>query len=82
VFEDTADIERGRWYEFDIKLRFDPFGKGLLTVHRDGVEVASYTGPLGYNDESPPYPKVGIYRDTRPETQARRFRGLTITRLD
>jgi hypothetical protein len=82
VFEDASDIERGRWYDFEIKLRFDPFGKGLLNVRRDGVETANYTGPLGYNDESPPYPKVGIYRDTRPETQARRYRGLTITRLD
>jgi hypothetical protein len=82
IFQDDSDIRRGHWYEFEIKLRFDPFGRGLATVHRDGVELVNYTGPLGYNDDSPPYPKIGIYRDTRPETQARRYRGLTITRVD
>jgi hypothetical protein len=82
VFEDSADIERGRWYTFDIRVRFDPFGNGLLTVRRDGVEVAQYTGPLGYNDAEPPYPKVGIYRDSRPEPQARRYRDLKIKLLD
>ncbi|MGC3970865.1 MAG: heparin lyase I family protein [Pirellulales bacterium] len=81
VFEDTADIRRGQWYDFDVVVRFDPFGKGLLTVRRDGVELVNYDGPLGYNDELPPYPKVGIYRDTRPEPQARRYRALTITEL-
>jgi hypothetical protein len=63
-------------------LRFDPFGRGLATVRRDGVELVRYTGPLGYNDASPPYSKVGIYRDTRPEPQARRYRALTITEVE
>ena len=82
VFEDASDIQRGRWYDFDLTVRFDPFGKGRLSVRRDGVEVVDYTGPLGYNDELPPYAKIGIYRETRPEPQARRYRSLTITQLD
>jgi hypothetical protein len=82
VFEDSADIERGHWYTFDIRVRFDPFGNGLLTVRRDDAEVVQYTGPLGYNDAEPPYPKVGIYRDSRPEPQARRYRDLKIKLLD
>jgi Polysaccharide lyase len=82
VFTDSRDIERNRWYRFDIRVRFDPFGDGVLTVQRDGVEVANYSGPLGYNDAKPPYAKVGIYRDSCPEPQARRYRGLTIKRLD
>lgn len=82
VYDDTSAIERGRWYDFDIKLRFDPFGDGLATVRRDRVELARYSGPLGYNDALPPYAKIGIYRETRPEPQARRYRALTIKQLD
>ena len=82
VFEDTADIQRGRWYDFDIKIRFDPFGDGFVTVRRDGTEVVNYKGPLGYNDELPPYAKIGIYRETCPEMQARRYRALSITQID
>jgi hypothetical protein len=82
IFEDTATIERGRWYRFEVTLRFDPFGDGMALVKRDGREIANYTGPLGYNDEKPPYFKVGIYRETQADTQARRYRGLTIAKLD
>lgn len=82
IFDDANDIERDRWYDFDIRVRFDPFGDGALEIRRDGAEVARYAGPLGYNDAKPPYPKIGIYRDTRPEPQSRRYRGLTIKCLD
>ena len=82
VFEDNAKIQRDRWYAFDITIRFDPFGKGLVTVRRDGVQIVNYHGPLGYNDEQPPYFKVGIYRDSQPDTQARRYRRLTMTKMD
>ncbi|HWA97103.1 MAG TPA: heparin lyase I family protein [Pirellulales bacterium] len=82
VFEDTKDIERGRWYAFDMRVRFDPSGNGMARVRRDGVELANYQGPLGYNDAKPPYAKLGIYRDTRPEPQARRYRALSIKQVD
>jgi hypothetical protein len=82
IFEDTGLIERGRWYQFDVTLRFDPFGKGTAVVRRDGNEIANYEGPLGYNDEKPPYLKIGIYRATEADTQARRYRALKITKLD
>ncbi len=82
VFEDTAKIRRNHWYVFDVTIRFDPQGQGMVTVKRDGVQVVEYRGPLGYNDEQPPYFKVGVYRDTQPDTQARRYRGLKMTKMD
>jgi hypothetical protein len=54
----------------------------MVTVKRDGVPVVDYRGPLGYNDQQPPYFKVGIYRDTQPDTQARRYRRPTLTKMD
>jgi hypothetical protein len=82
VFEDTMKIQRNHWYAFDLTIRFDPSGKGLAVVKRDGVQIVDYRGPLGYNDEQPPYFKVGIYRDTQPDAQARRYRRLTMTKID
>jgi hypothetical protein len=80
VFEDTAKIERDHWYAFVVTIRFDPFGKGMVAVKRDGVQIVEYAGPLGYNDQQPPYFKVGIYRDSQPDTQARRYRRMTLTK--
>jgi hypothetical protein len=82
VFEDTDPIKRGHWYRFDITIRCDPFGDGMVNVARDGVVVANYVGPLGYNDEKPPYFKVGIYRETQADTQARRYRKLHLEKLE
>ena len=81
VFEDTKNIERDHWYKFVVNIKVDPFGKGQLQVTRDGVEVASFAGAIGYNDEKPPYAKIGIYRDTQPEPQARRYSNFSINDL-
>jgi hypothetical protein len=77
-YTDTADIERGRWYAFDILVRFDPAGDGRLVVKRDGSVLVDATGPIGYNDKAGPYAKMGVYRDTVPETAVVRFRNLSI----
>ena len=77
-YTDTADIARGRWYAFDILVRFDPVGDGRLVVKRDGAVLVDATGPIGYNDRAGPYAKMGVYRDTVPETAVVRFRNLSI----
>jgi Ca2+-binding RTX toxin-like protein len=68
VYTDTQNIERGRWYDIKITVKFDPFGEGLLNVWRDGVQVVHYTGGLGYNDQVGPYWKHGVYRKPSAET--------------
>ena len=77
-YSDAADIERGRWYAFDLVVRFDPKGGGRLVVRRDGIVLADVAGPIGYNDAQGPYAKMGVYRDTVPETAVVRFRRLSI----
>jgi hypothetical protein len=81
-YTDTADIERGRWYAFDILVRYDPAGDGRLVVRRDGAVLVDATGPIGYNDTAGPYAKIGVYRDTAPETAVVRFRNLSIAPVD
>lgn len=77
-YTDTADIQRGRWYAFDILVRFDPAENGRLLVKRDGVVLVDAAGPIGYNDRAGPYAKIGVYRDTVPETAVVRFRKFSI----
>lgn len=77
-YADASDIERGRWYAFDILVRFDPAGDGRLVVRRDGAVLADVAGPIGYNDKAGPYAKMGVYRDTVPETAVVRFRAVSI----
>ncbi|HEY8381868.1 MAG TPA: hypothetical protein VIL09_06950, partial [Microvirga sp.] len=54
------------------------FGQGVLKVWRDGAELVSYAGPLGYNDQIGPYWKNGIYREASPETMAVAFSDFTL----
>lgn len=62
IFTDTADFKRGVDHDIDIKAVFDPSGSGRLVVSRDGVILADYSGPLGYDDQNGVYWKYGIYR--------------------
>jgi len=80
LYTDAAPLQRGRWYDLQIEVRFDPFGQGALKVWRDGTELVSYAGPLGYNDKIGPYWKNGIYRESSPETIAIAFSDVTISR--
>lgn len=82
IYKDSQPIERDRWYQFDITMKIDPSGEGMVKVMRDGEEIASYEGPVGYNDEKGAYAKIGIYRDTRPETQVRLYNNFSIAKAD
>lgn len=78
LYQDDADIVRGRWYAMRIRVTFDPFGAGVLKVWRDGRMLVDYHGPIGFDDERGPYFKQGVYRASAPEPFAVDFRGLTI----
>lgn len=77
-FTDTADITRGKWYAFDVTIKFLPGGDGRLTVVRDGVTIVDYTGPLGFQDAVGPYLKQGVYRAEAPETIAVNYRNTAL----
>lgn len=63
LYVDTKDIQRGHFYNFDIKATFDASGEhGRLVVVRDGVTLVDYSGPLGYEQQNGVYWKHGIYR--------------------
>jgi hypothetical protein len=84
IFTDVADIERGRFYDVDIKAVFDPSGEnGRLVVIRDGVTIADYSGPLGYTEQNGVYWKNGIYRhNNASDPVAANFKDLQITTGD
>nr|WP_170249393.1 heparin lyase I family protein [Methylobacterium haplocladii] len=79
IYLDTADIVRGHDYSMNVTAKFDPAGNGYLSVTRDGQEIASYRGPLGYSTQSSVYWKQGIYRAAAPETMAVSYTMPTIT---
>jgi hypothetical protein len=78
LYTDSTDIVRGQWYHLDIQIRFDPDGKGLIDVTRDGKLLAHYEGGVGYNDATGPYWKMGIYREASPETLAVDYRNFNL----
>lgn len=79
LFLDGADIDRGHLYDMQITAVFDPAGSGRLVVVRDGVTLADYSGPLGYDEQHGVYWAEGIYRsDDATETMAVQYRDLRI----
>jgi hypothetical protein len=78
LWSDSAALERGRWYDMTLEMRFDPFGGGLLNVWRDGQKIVSYAGAIGYNDQVGGYWKQGVYREASPETFAVNFSNLNV----
>lgn len=78
LYMDATDIQRGHFYSMDIQIVFDPGGRGKLVVVRDGVTIANYNGPIGYNTQDSVYWKEGIYRASTTETIAAQFRHLTL----
>lgn len=61
-------VEKNRWHQFDIKVRWSYQHDGLLNIHIDNQQVVDYQGPTAYNDCFGPYFKMGIYRDETPHT--------------
>jgi Ca2+-binding RTX toxin-like protein len=80
-FTDSQAITRGHWYDLTIQVRFDPLGNGHLTVIRDGVVLADYTGPLGFDDLAGVYLKQGVYRASASEAFAVDYKDTVITQI-
>jgi Ca2+-binding RTX toxin-like protein len=76
LFLDTADIERGRYYDIDITVRFRNDDTGFIEVWRDGQKIVSYSGPIGYDNGV--YWKYGIYRSEADTTIAVDYRGMSV----
>ncbi len=54
--------DRGRWTEFVMHVRFHYNSTGLVEVWKDGVKVVTDRGENTYNDNVPPFLKIGIYK--------------------
>ncbi|WP_461657321.1 heparin lyase I family protein, partial [Methylorubrum aminovorans] len=79
LFVDSQDIQRGHFYDIDIRTVIDPGGAGRLVVERDGVVLVDYSGPLGYIQHNGVYWAQGVYRHSNAtETFAASYRDLAI----
>ena len=76
LFVDTKDIERGRYYDMDIEVRFENDSGGFLNVWRDGEKIVSYSGPIGYDNGV--YWKYGIYRSEADTNIAVDYRDMSV----
>ncbi|WP_293883628.1 heparin lyase I family protein [Sphingomonas sp.] len=82
-YTDTANIQRGHYYDFKVSATFDAFGKGHLVVTRDGQQLVDYTGAFGFNDVVGGYLKEGIYRASgAAETIAVDYKNLKVSLID
>ena len=76
VFTDPK-LESKKWYEFIYHVRFS-LEDGLLDIWRDGQQIVTYRGPLGYSDELGNYVKLGIYRHASDDTLVVRYKDITV----
>ncbi len=71
-------IERDRWYHFVHHVRFGHDGTGFAQVWIDGVQVAQFSGRLGYVGQY--YWKFGIYREAAPEQLGVQYANMEVRR--
>jgi len=72
-----SSFERDRWHHFVHHVRFGHDGSGSAEVWLDGVQVARYSGRLGYVGQY--YWKFGIYRETAPEQLAVQYANVEVS---
>jgi len=60
------NFPRGVWHDFVVQVKWSHSTDGFLRVWNNRNLIADYTGPIGYNDESGPYFKFGIYCSNSP----------------
>jgi len=61
-------VEKNRWYEFVVDVRWTHEDDGYFDIWIEGKKVVEYRGGTAYNDCIGPYFKMGIYRDDTPKT--------------
>jgi hypothetical protein len=71
-------FQRGRYYDFLYRIRYEPRGEGLVQAWRDGAQIIDYHGPVGFVASDGPFFKFGIYREATRETLVVHYRDLKI----
>jgi len=60
---DLGPYETGKWTDWVFRVKWSYMNDGLLEVWKDGKKVYSrLNAPIGFNDESGPFFKMGIYK--------------------
>jgi len=76
LYVDNTNIERGKYYDIDIEVRFQNNGNGFLNVWRDGEKIVTYSGPIGYDNGV--YWKYGIYRSATDTKVAVNYKDMSV----
>ena len=77
LWTDPNPIQRGQYYNIDVRANFSNNSSGYLDVFIDGKQVVDYNGPLGYGYST--YWMEGLYRSANSGTLAADFRDFTMT---
>lgn len=57
--------ETGKWTDWVFHVKWSPRSDGLLQVWKNGSKVVDKAGPIGFNDATGPFFKMGIYKGWR-----------------
>ncbi|CAN5304303.1 polysaccharide lyase [soil metagenome] len=57
----SGGLDRGRWVDWEFRVRWSWQPDGLIEVRKDGVMVARAVGANTYRDLVAPYMKFGVY---------------------
>ncbi|EIM28937.1 heparin lyase I family protein [Microvirga lotononidis] len=82
IYLDTADIQRGKWYDMEVDVQLDAAGSnGHAYVWRDGAKIANYTGKIGYTNATESHWEMGAYRKspTGGESFAVNYKDIDLT---
>lgn len=60
----SGPLERGRWIDWAVRIRWSSTEAGELDVWKDGISIATRSGPNTYDDAIAPYLKLGVYVPT------------------
>ncbi len=63
-------LERGRWLDWEFRVFWSWQDDGRIEVFKDGVALASASGPNTYRDVVAPYMKFGLYVPRWADPQA------------
>ncbi len=79
IFQDSANIQRGKWYTMKLEIKLDAGGNGYADIWRDGQQIVNYNGKLGYSGQTQTYWREGVYRSSASETIAINYKNLDIS---
>jgi hypothetical protein len=86
----SAPVERGRWVDWEFRVRWSWRSDGLIEVRRDGETIVRATGANTYRDLVAPYMKFGVYLPawafdelpSRAKVRSAYFERISVDRLD